>query len=129
MQSFFTADVNNTIGIDDNKKFAYRGPWIRLGEGALIDSFFLGDFSSAEYTVSIELDSDNKEIIKCLVVAGLEKADIVIYGRASTRAELVDISARVNRSFVEVTAIPKSTRVQEAKMVYTGQLFKTQIPL
>lgn len=129
MQSFFTADVNNTIGIDDNKKFAYRGPWVRLGSSTLVDSFFLGDFSSAEYTISIELDSNNKEIIKCLVVAGLEKADIVIYGRASTGAELIDLSARVNRSFVELTATPKSTRAQEAKIVFTGQLFKTQTPL
>ena len=46
-----------------------------------------GDFASAEYTISVELGRDKKEIIKCLLTASNE-ASVVVYGRASTTTDL-----------------------------------------
>ena len=53
------------------------------------DRWYMGDFASAEYTISVELGRDKKEIIKCLLTAFPNEATVVVYGRASTTTDLV----------------------------------------
>jgi hypothetical protein len=48
-------------------------------------------------------------MIKCLVVAGPENANLTIYGRTNLSENLIDITARVNASKLTLIANPTSS--------------------
>ena len=94
----------------------------------------MGEFSSVEYTISADFDVDNKEIIKVLITASRDQASVVIYARNNTVNDILDVSATVNDSYVDVVLNPVidaevGTNFTSAKVIYTAQYFHTQTPL
>ena len=126
LENFFQQGLKNTMLFKNNGSISHNGPWNSVEEETVVDRIFLGDFSSAEYTISVDLNTSNKEIIKCMLVASLETASVVVYARVSTSTELVNISARVNDSYVELLISPATPKAVGAKYIYTAQLFQTQ---
>lgn len=126
IENFFQQGLKSTMLFKNNGSISHNGPWSSVEQETVIDRIFLGDFSSAEYTISVDLDTANKEIIKCMLVASLETASVVVYARVSTTTELVNISARVNDSYVELLLSPATPKAIGAKYIYTSQLFQTQ---
>ena len=92
----------------------------------------MGEFSSAEYTISVDLDNNDKELVKCLITVGLDIASVIIYARSNLGRNLVEITATVNDSYVDVILNPSaedSTATAGAKVIYTVQYFQNQNPL
>ena len=129
LEDFFQRGLKSTLLFRNNGSFSHNGPWKSVEEETVVDRLYIGDFCSAEYTITVDLDGQNKEIIKCLLVSTLENASLVVYARTSTTTDLVNISARVNDSFVELLLTPAIPRAVGAKFIYTAQLFQTQNPL
>lgn len=123
---YITSGLQNTLLLKNNSGFSYGGPWKGISDNTLIDRWHVGDFTSAEYTISVDFDTNNKEILKCLVVGSVDKAKINVYSRLSTNIDLVEVRAIVNDSYVDVFASPKSAKLQGSKLIFTAKYFKGQ---
>lgn len=125
LSKYFRKGLRNTVALTPGVQFSYTGRWQEVYSNLAIDRWHMGDFSSAEYTLNIELGRDRKEIIKCLLTASPNEATVVVYGRASTNGDIVDLSATVTNSYVELILNPKSTVEQGAKAFFQASYFKS----
>ena len=125
INDYVTNGLNDTLLVKNNGGFSHYGPWKNLQDDTLVDKFFIGDISSAEYTISIDLNSDNKEILKCLVTSSLEEAKVVVYGRNYTDKSLAELYALVNNQFVELYVTPKNPAFKSARFIHSVNYFHT----
>ena len=96
LTNLFSKGPNNTISLPDRSSFSYRGSWIGVHYNTVIDSFHLGEFSSAIYQITVEYDSNEKEIMQLSVIARPDRAVANIFGRSSINQELVNLSVTVD---------------------------------
>lgn len=132
--NYFRQGLNGSLLMRDNFRSSHNGPFKSLNPNTLLDRWHIGDFSTAEYTISIDLDVENKEIIKVLVTGTLDKASVVIYARNYTTRELVKVDAVVNQSYVDVLVSPRDSEISPnpnlgAKVIFNANYFQTQTPL
>lgn len=106
---YFFQSVKNTLRVQNGVNFAYKGPWQTVTENTVVDEWYVGDFMAAEYTIVIDVGNIRKEIIKCLVIAGPETANVTVYGRTNLGENLIDITAVVNTSKLQLLANPTSS--------------------
>ena len=116
--TFFSRGVNNTLLFKNGGQFLYKGPWTSIFTNTEIDRWYVGDFASAVYNITVELDSNKKETLQVMVVARPDEANFAIFGRASIDDELVDVSAVVNDSYVSVRLSAKISSFEGAKAIY-----------
>ena len=130
---YLKAGLQNTLLFRNNSGFSHTGPWKQVYTNTLLDRWHMGDFSSVEYTISADLDTTNKEIVKVLVTATTDVASIVVYARNNTLRELITVSATVNDSYVDVILNPATTDPiglnDGVKVIHTAQYFHNQNPL
>jgi hypothetical protein len=129
---FFGHGRKDSILFKSNGALSHNGPWKQIYPDTLLDRWHVGEFSSAEYTISVDIDNNDRELVKCLITAGLDVASVVIYGRSNLGRNLVEITATVNNSYVDVVLNPAnedSTPTDGAKVIYTVQYFQNQNPL
>lgn len=129
VSKYFMRGLRNTVLAKPGTQFSFKGPWTQIYNGEAIDRWYMGDFSSAEYTIAVDLDKSNREIIKCLVVAGLETASVVVYGRIATGEQLVTVDARVNGSYAELVLTPKSVSTEGAKASFSATYYESHTPI
>ena len=132
---YFFQGVKNTLRVQNGVQFAYKGPWQTVTPNTIIDEWYVGDFMAAEYTIVVDVGNTRKEIIKCLVVAGPENANLTIYGRTNLSENLVDITATVNASKMQLVANPasspdgstydNSTLLLGSKMIFSATYYHT----
>lgn len=123
ISDYLTNGLNDTILVQNNGGFSHNGPWKNLQSDTLVDRFYIGDISSAEYTISIDLNSNNKEIFKCLVTSSLDAANVVVYARNYTDKSLAEVYALVNDQFVELYINPKHDAFKASRFIHTVQYF------
>jgi hypothetical protein len=127
--SYFLKGVKNTLRFKDGVNFSHKGPWKIVYPDTIIDEWYVGDFMSAEYTISIDNGTRSKEIIKCLVVAGPDTASLVTYGRINLETKLVEVSATVISSRVSIVVNPAVveglTPGRGAKLIFNAVYFHT----
>ena len=117
--------LRGTLLFANNAHFSHGSSWQRVEGNLPLDRWYQGDFASAEYTISVELGRDKKEIIKCLLTASPNEASVVVYGRASTTTDLVNVTAQVTNSYVELVVSPKSDTEKGAKAAFSATYFKS----
>lgn len=117
--------LRNTILLKGGSHFSYEGMWREVQQNLAIDQWHMGDFSSAEYTLNVELGKDVKEIIKVLLTASPNDASVVVYGRASTSRDLVNITASVTNSYVQLILNPKTAEDKGAKAYFSATYFRS----
>lgn len=127
---YLKAGLKNTLLFRNNSGVSYNGPWVQVIGTTLLDRWHVGDFSTVEYTISADLDIENKEIIKVLVTATVEKAAIVVYARNHTMRELIDVTATVNASYVDIILTPSNSSILNSgvKVIYSANYFHNQNP-
>lgn len=121
---YFKKGLRGTILLA-NSHFSYGSTWKAVETSLPLDRWYQGDFSSAEYTINIELGKDKKEIIKCLLTASPNEASVVVYGRASTTTDLVTVTAQVTNSYVELVLSPKADATKGCKASFSATYFKS----
>lgn len=126
---FLTNGLKNTILFKNNSGISHNGPWKIIQGPTLIDRWHVGDFSSVEYTISAEYDHLNREICKVLVTGTINDAKISVYSRCNTNIDLIDISATVNESYIDIFVDPKIPKLNGTKIIYTGTYFQAQYSL
>jgi hypothetical protein len=129
LTNFFTKGLKDTLLLRNNGGISHNGPWINLQNNTQLDRWHVNDFSSVDYTITVDFDNRNKEIVKILVTATADDAHIVEYARNNTNIDIITVDARVNSSYVDIIITPKIDRVTGAKVLYTAQYFQNQNPL
>lgn len=127
--TYLAQGLQNTILLKNNSGFSHNGPFVRVEEETEIDRWYLGDFVSADYTISIDLDQENKELVKCSITATVENANLIVYSRNYTNKSLIDLRVLVNNSYVSLLATPAFSTASGSKLIFTKQLFHSQTPL
>lgn len=119
----FLRGPNNTFRLNHTYP-SFGRPWTRVYADTLIDSWFVGDFSSASYHITVEYDSNEKETLQVLVVARPEHASFTVYGRTSIQYELITLSATVTASKLNLnaSALPG---FEGAKVIFTATYGET----
>ena len=121
---YFKKGLRGTVLVQGSH-FSYGGSWKSVETSLPLDRWYQGDFASAEYTISIELGRDKKEIIKCLLTASPSEASVVVYGRTSTTTDLVNVTAQVTNSYVELVLTPETDANKGAKASFSATYFKS----
>lgn len=103
---YFINGLKNTIKLKSGKNFSFFNSWQQIYPNTVIDEFYLADFVAAEYTIIVDAGSSAREILKCIVVAGLNIANVSIYGRVNLGTNLINLNAVVNSSKVSLIASP-----------------------
>ena len=118
---YFLRGLKGTLRFNNGVNLSYKGPWVEIFPNTVIDEFYVGDFMSAEYTICVDAGSINKEIIKCLVVAGPSSASITIYGRTSLQNDMITLSATVNDSKLVLLASPIGA--ESKKLIFSANYY------
>lgn len=124
---FFMQGLKKTLRLQNGVNFSYKGPWVQLYPDTILDEWFVGDFCAAEYNIVIDLGIEDKEMIKCLVTAGVEQADVVVYGRTNLGRNLADVTAIVDASRLKLIVDPAisddSAGGTGAKVIYSATYY------
>ena len=128
---YFRKGGNNSIEFKNGANLSYAGPSHTLvNSGTELDRWYVGEFMGAEYTITCDVDTNRKEVIKALATASPNKANIVVYGRSNLGDDLLELEVVVTDSFFSLVAYPRdqedSTVIQGAKMIFSANYYKTQ---
>ena len=126
---FFKQSPQNKLSLKNNTQLAYKGAWIQVYPDTVIDRWYVGDYSSANYTITVEFDSNKKEVLQVLIVARPDQASVTVYGRTSIDDSLVNITATVNDSYVDVVANATDTSFIGSKLIFYAMYAETITPL
>ncbi len=119
---FFMNGLRGTLKLANGTQFSHAGPWVNVLEKIAIDSWYVGDFMSADYTIVADTGTNTKEIIKCLIVASPDNAAITIYGQTDLTGKVIELEAAVNNSKLTLYATPISV---PSKVFFNASYFQT----
>ena len=127
---YFRKGANNSIEFKNGANLSYSGPSHTLvNSGTEIDRWYVGEFMGAEYTITCDVDTNRKEVIKALCTASPQKANIVVYGRSNLGSDLLRLEVVVTDSFFSLVVYPRdqedSTILEAAKMIFSANYYKT----
>lgn len=125
LTGLFTKGSNQTIHLPDRSSFSYKGNWIGCHYNTIMDQWHVGEFSSVTYQITVEFDSNEKEIMQLSVVARPDRAVATIFGRSSINQELVNLSVTVDASVCKINASPTSNIYAGAKLIFHATYAKT----
>jgi hypothetical protein len=125
----FERGLKNTVLMTNNSGFSHAGAWHQAYANTLVERWHIGDFSSAEITISADFNDTTKELLKCLVTCGQNTANVVIYARSNFGTDLLDVTVTVNDSFVDLLVSPTSDAYNGTKFLHTGTYFANLNPL
>lgn len=126
---FFKQNPGNKLSLKNNVQLSHKGAWIQIYPDTVIDTWYVGDYSSANYTITAEFSSNKKEVLQVLVVARPDQATVTVYGRTSIDDSLINISATVNNSYVNVVANVTDTTFLGTKLVFFANYAECIFPL
>jgi hypothetical protein len=120
---FFTKGLSNTLKLKNRGAFSYRGEAIPVYSNTVVDSWFLGDFTSANYEITIEHGNSDVEHINLLLTARVDQASVMVYSRTNLGKDLVQFSASVSASRVTLIANPyyeedRVTPLSDLKLIF-----------
>lgn len=103
---YFVRGLRNTLRLKRGVNWSVKGSEIPIPTDTVIDTWFVGEFSSAVYEVVAEYGKNDVEHINVKISGRPEQASITISGRNNNGRDLVNFSATVDASRVIVTASP-----------------------
>lgn len=129
LSSFFTVGPKGSLKFLRNPSLTYKGDWVQVFPGVVIDRWHVGEFSSASYLITVEFASNKKEVMHVNVIARPGQASFNVYGRTSIDDELVTINADVTNSWFELTVSPSDPIFTGAKLTFFATYGETINPL
>jgi len=103
---YFVRGLRNTLRLKRGVNWSVKGSEIPIPTATVIDTWFVGEFSSAVYEVVAEHGKNDVEHINVKISGRPEQASINVSGRNNNGRDLVSFSAVVDASRVIVTASP-----------------------
>lgn len=103
---FFTRGLANTLKFKNQANFSYKGNAIAVSTNTVIDSWYLQDFTSANYEITIEYGTDDVEHVNAIITARAGQSSITVYGRTNLGRDIVKFTTTVDNSIVKLIANP-----------------------
>ena len=129
LSSFLTTGAKGILKFLKKPGLSYKGNWVQVYPGTVLDSWHVGDFSTASYLITIEYESNKKELMHVNVVARPGQASYNIFGRTSIDDELVTFDASVTNSIFSLTVSPSDTIFTGARITFLAFYGETINPL
>lgn len=126
--NYFREGIKKTLLVKNNGATSHNGPWKQVYSNTQVERWHAGEFSAAEFTISVDFNNANKEIIKCIVSVGVDYANLSIVGRSNLGNDLANLTVTVNQSYVDLLISPVAG-YEGAKFIYTASYFQNQNPL
>ena len=127
--NYFKQSPQNKLSLKNNTQLAYAGQWKKVYSNTEIDKWYVGDYSSANYTITAEFSSNKKEGLQVLVVARPDQATVTVYGRTSIDDSLINISAVVTNSYLSLIANVTDTAFLGTKVIFFANYAECIQPL
>ena len=127
--NYFKQSPQNKLSLKNNTQLAYAGKWKKVYSNTEIDKWYVGDYSSANYTITAEFSSNKKEVLQVLVVARPDQATVTVYGRTSIDDSLINISAVVTNSYLSLIANVTDTSFVGTKVIFFANYAECIQPL
>jgi hypothetical protein len=134
---YFVKGLRNTLRLKKGINWSVKGSEIPIPTDTVIDTWFVGEFSSAVYEVVAEYGKNDVEYVSVKVSARPEQASVLVSSRNNNGRDLVQFSATVDASKVILTASPFNqddgvTPLEHVKLTfkvtYYERLTPTYIP-
>ncbi len=119
----------NTLRFINGSSLSHKGKWIPIYTDTEIDRFYVGDFSSANYTITVEYSSNKKETMQAMVCARPDQATVTVYAKTGIDDAIIVLSAEVNDSWFSLKASPADSSFAGAKLVLFANYVETINPL
>jgi hypothetical protein len=103
---YFVKGLRNTLRLKRGVNWSVKGSEIPIPTATVIDTWFVGEFSSAVYEVVAEYGKNDVEHINVKISGRPEQASVTVSGRNNNGRDLIQFSATVDASRVFVTASP-----------------------
>ena len=127
---FFGKGDKNTLLLKNGLNFSHNGPYGVVEDGLVLDKFHVNTFSSAEYAIQVDYDTNNKELIKMLVTASPNQSALTIYARTNLGNNLITIDSTVDNSLCKITVSPtdksQTEKYSGSKIIFSATYFATQ---
>ena len=103
---YFIKGLKNTLKLKSGVNLSFKGQEISVPVATVIDTWAVGDFSSATYEIVAEYGLNDVERINATVSGRVNQASITVFGRTNLGKDLIQLSAVVDSSTVSVIATP-----------------------
>lgn len=128
-QSFFTKGINSTLQFSRGINLSYQSKGVAIYESTDIDTWYVGDFISAEYIIHAEFGINERETIHATLVATPGQSSITIYGRTSLTRPLINIRSIATDSHVKLVVQPASLDTQGSIVSFFANYAKASLPI
>ena len=130
---YFVKGLRNTLRLKRGVNWSVKGSEIPIPTATVIDTWFVGEFSSAVYEVVAEYGKNDVEHINVKISARPEQASVTVSGRNNNGRDLIQFSATVDASRVFVTASPfyqddGVTPLEHVKLTFKVTYFERLTP-
>jgi len=134
---FFTRGLANTLKFKNQANFSYKGTAVVVNGPTVVDTWYLQDFTTANYEITMEYGPDDVEHVNAVISARANQASISVYGRTNLGRDLLNFSTTVDNSVVKLIATPfletddvtilKNVRVI-FKVTYSERITRLTVP-
>ena len=129
LTQYFIPGPQGTLALKAGTNFSYKGDHLQVYNNTEIDRWFVGAFTSANYFITVEFDSNQKESLQVLVVARPDHASFTVYGRTSVDDQLITVTAEVTNSWLSLRASPANSAYAGARISLFATYSETMLPL
>lgn len=129
LTQYFIPGPQGTLALKAGTNFSYKGDHLQVYNNTEIDRWFVGAFTSANYFITVEFDSNQKESLQVLVVARPDHASFTVYGRTSVDDQLITVTAEVTNSWLSLRASPANAAYAGARISLFATYSETMLPL
>ena len=129
LTQYFIPGPQGTLALKAGTNFSYKGDHLQVYNNTEIDRWFVGSFTSANYFITVEFDSNQKESLQVMVVARPDHASFTVYGRTSVDDQLITVTAEVTNSWLSLKASPANTAYAGARISLFATYSETMLPL
>lgn len=118
---FFKIGFHNTLKIWNSRSF--KSSTVYVYQNTVVDSWHIGEFSSARYNIVVEHGKNDIENVSVDVVARVNQASLTVYGRNNFGKDLIRFTATVDSGKVTLIANPyyendEITPLSGIKLIY-----------
>jgi hypothetical protein len=119
----FRTGFHNTLRFISNAGLSYKGTVVTVFSNTIIDTWPVGEFTSASYEIAIEYGPDDVEYVNIHLSARVNQASIMVYGRTNLGRDLIQFTATADTSKVSLIANPLyaadgTTALTSVKLIY-----------
>ena len=125
INSFFSRGNNSTVQLSRGTNLSYQSTGTAIYNSTVIDSWYVGDFISAEYIINAEYGLNERETIHATLVAMPGQSTITVYGRTSLTRPLLNIRSVSNNSQAQLVVEPAISAVQGTIVTFFANYAKT----